>query len=312
VKANGKQRRLKAMTFTIAGNCVTVILDGKVSVIHAENQLFEQLLTALRSGAEDLVSQLVDKAKRIRKHCTGKFDVDESGAIYADGTPMPYTLAVHIIKFADAGADVAPLLAFWINLKVNPSEVAKQCLYDFLSVNHVPITEDGKFLAYKRVDKNYMDIRTHTFDNSVGSYVSEDRALINPDPNVTCARGLHVAAFNYADKQYGGAAGEHLIEVLVDPADVVAVPTDYNQQKMRVCAYEVNRECEGTERADLIVTEEKGKNYRTHYLKNYKRPCKSMTLEDVTSHKPAKAGVYACVRAATREEAYRKFMVQVS
>lgn len=300
------------MTFTIAGNCVTVILDGEVSIVHAENQLFYKLVSALRSGSEELVSQLVDKAKRIRKHCTGKFDVDDTGAIYSDGTPMPYMLATHIIKFADAGADVSPLLAFWNNLKVNPSESAKTGLYDFLTVNHVPMTEDGKFLAYKRVDKDYLDIRTHTFNNTVGSYVSEDRVLMDTDPNITCGKGLHVAAFNYADKQYGGAEGEHLIEVLVDPADVVAVPPDYNQQKMRVCAYEVTRECEGTERVDLTVTEEKGKNYRTHYLKNYKRPCRSMTLEDVTSHKPSKAGVYACVRAATREEAYRKFLAQVN
>ncbi len=37
----------------------------------------------------------------------------------------------------------------------------------------------------------------------------------------------------------GGFAGNNLIEVAVNPADVVSVPYDYNQQKCRCCRYEV-------------------------------------------------------------------------
>jgi hypothetical protein len=51
-----------------------------------------------------------------------------------------------------------------------------------------------------------------------------------------------VAAFEYADKFYSNG---HLMEIKVNPKNVVAVPTDYNQQKMRVCEYEVMAEYKG-------------------------------------------------------------------
>lgn len=298
------------MVYTIANNTITVILNGRVRVVHADNQLYTKLVDALRKGLTDLVETLVDKALKIKKHVSGKFDYDtEEGVIYKDGVPMPEVLSKDIIKFVEAGADVMPLLNFWNNLKDNPSESAKTDLYKFLTANHVPITEDGQFLAYRRVTEDYLDFYTHTVDNSLGSYVSMNREQVNPNRNQTCSTGYHVAAFNYADKIYHSGEGR-LIEVIVNPADVVTVPPDYNDQKMRVCAYTVLRDCDGTEKQDLVV-KEAGKNYRTYYLKNYKRPCKSMTMDDITSHKPAKAGNYACVRASTRDEAFQKFQEAV-
>jgi predicted RNase H-like nuclease (RuvC/YqgF family) len=48
-----------------------------------------------------------------------------------------------------------------------------------------------------------------------------------------------VACFDYAK-----GFGEKLVEVLVNPADVVCVPVDYNGTKMRVCRFEVVAECQ--------------------------------------------------------------------
>jgi len=45
-----------------------------------------------------------------------------------------------------------------------------------------------------------------------------------------------VAAFSYAHDQYSNG---NLIEVKVNPMNVVAVPEDHNNEKMRVCEYEV-------------------------------------------------------------------------
>src|SRR5690606_24725742 len=59
------------------------------------------------------------------------------------------------------------------------------------------------------------------------------------NPNNTCSFGLHVACFDYAK-----GFGPRLIEVKVNPADVVCVPTDYNGTKMRVCKFEVIQECQ--------------------------------------------------------------------
>jgi hypothetical protein len=63
-----------------------------------------------------------------------------------------------------------------------------------------------------------------------------DRKDCDPDRKNACSRGLHVAAFSYAHDQYSNG---NLIEVKVNPRDVVAVPEDHNNEKMRVCEYEV-------------------------------------------------------------------------
>ncbi|MDA9072830.1 hypothetical protein N9K75_03055 [bacterium] len=78
-------------------------------------------------------------------------------------------------------------------------------------------------------------MRTGTFDNNVGSIVTMNRRDCNEDPNQTCSAGLHVAAYEYA---HTFGSGE-LVLCEVDPRDVVAVPKDYNQKKMRTCSYKV-------------------------------------------------------------------------
>lgn len=297
------------MNFIRSGNGVVVIIDNNVRPISADSPVFSKLMNALRENAEDLVRALIDKAQVIRKHTCGKFHADEDGNVYLGSETVPATLASHLIKFVEANAPIEPLINFWNKLKNNPNANARKDLYDFLVVNNVPLTEDGKFLGYRRVTDDYMDFYTRSIDNSVGSYVSMDREAIDSDRNNTCSTGLHVAAYNYAATCYYGGQGR-LVEVLVDPEDVVCVPPDYNQQKMRVCAYEVVRDCTG-EHKTLVVEDEKGKNRRTYYLKNFKNPCKSMTIEDITSHKPTKAGHYSSVRASTTEEAYQEFLKRV-
>lgn len=63
------------------------------------------------------------------------------------------------------------------------------------------------------------------------------REDVDPDRNKCCSRGLHVASWEYAATYMG----EVLIEVQVNPKDVVAVPLDYNFGKMRTCRYRVVR-----------------------------------------------------------------------
>lgn len=294
------------LNFIRSGNGVAVMLNGVAKAVSFDNPVFEELLIALRKSDENAVEELLDRAKVLREHPSGLFDVDEDGVVHIDGRSVPPTLSMHLLKFIDAKCDVMPLLNFWYRLRENPSAESRKDLYDFLTVNNVPITEDGLFLGYRRVTDDFKDFHTGDYDNSVGCYVSMDRDAVDADRNNTCSRGLHIAAYNYAANDYHSGQGR-MVEVLVDPADVVAVPPDYDQQKMRVCAYTVIRECT-EERKTLLVEEEKGLNYRTYYLVGYKKPCMSMTMENVTSHKPSKSGTYATVRAADREQALEKFL----
>jgi hypothetical protein len=78
-------------------------------------------------------------------------------------------------------------------------------------------------------------------DNSVGNVVEIPRNQVDEDSNRTCSHGLHVANWNYAHTQFASsdASSDIMLEVEVNPADVVAIPTDYNNAKMRVCKYKV-------------------------------------------------------------------------
>jgi hypothetical protein len=60
------------------------------------------------------------------------------------------------------------------------------------------------------------------------------RDRVTFDPNNGCSFGLHVGTFSYANSY-----GSTVLEVHVNPRDVVSVPTDCQDQKMRTCRYEV-------------------------------------------------------------------------
>ena len=56
---------------------------------------------------------------------------------------------------------------------------------------------------------------------------------VDNDKNNTCSFGLHVGSQEYATNFQGDCC----ILVKVNPKDVVSVPTDYNGQKLRCCAF---------------------------------------------------------------------------
>jgi hypothetical protein len=133
------------------------------------------------------------------------------------------------------GFDVAPLVEFMHNLMKNPSKRAVDELYGFLEKNSLPITPDGCFLAYKRVRGDYKDCYTGTMDNSVGKVVEMERNMVDDNRDNTCSTGLHFCSHSYL----ASFGGERTVIVKVNPADVVSIPSDYNNAKGRACSYEV-------------------------------------------------------------------------
>lgn len=94
-------------------------------------------------------------------------------------------------------------------------------------INHHPITEEGNFIAYKKVEvkrvnstynkdfynqhevnsfiadgtidsKKWVDHYSGKFINNKGKIVRMDRNLVDPNRSTSCSVGLHVAAFSYA------------------------------------------------------------------------------------------------------------------
>lgn len=219
----------------ITDNNVTVNYDGQTHIISRQDKLSDALIEALKDKNYGLIPTLVSKAKAVEANSNGKFVVKD-GKILLDGVETPYALSQKIIKFCNEGLPYEPLIEFAKNLKLNPSFRSVNQLFEFLEKNDHPITDTGCFIAYKKVQDDFKDVHTGTFDNSPGKVVSMPRNQVDEDPNRTCSNGLHVANFDYATNFYAGGV---MLEVEVNPKDVVAVPTDYNNSKMRVSEYKV-------------------------------------------------------------------------
>ena len=80
----------------------------------------------------------------------------------------------------------------------------------------------------------YTDGYTKKFTIRIGDSVTMDRSKCDPNHDNTCSKGLHVAGKDWLQSNYFGDTG---LRVLVNPADVVAVPPQDSYGKMRVCAY---------------------------------------------------------------------------
>lgn len=142
---------------------------------------------------------------------------------------------------ATAGEDPTILFRFYERLRKNPSWRSVQQLFSFLDHEHIPLTRDGCFLAYKSVRSDYKDKHSGQWDNTPGVVNKMPRNEISDDPQQACHVGFHVGALKYAS----GFGGSRMVICKVDPEHVVCVPYDASQEKMRVCEYKVVGEYSG-------------------------------------------------------------------
>lgn len=89
-------------------------------------------------------------------------------------------------------------------------------------------------LSDVEVSTVYTDQHTRTFEIKIGEIVSMPRNKCDSVQENSCSRGLHVAGKDWLKENYFGEVG---MMVLVNPADVVAVPPIDDYGKMRTCAY---------------------------------------------------------------------------
>jgi len=227
----------------VSPKSITLVIDGHTTPITDSHPNYAEIRAAASAGKYALIDGLLDLVKAVVDFGAGRVSV-EDGVVLFDGKATHNAVTSRILAMVDEGLEVGPMLRFLDNLMENPSYRSVQQLYTFLEVNDLPITEDGCFLAYKMVDRNsdgtLTDHRTKTFDYSIGAAPAKmPRNQVNEDPTQTCSSGLHVCAQGYLGHYYGGGA---TILVKVNPRDVVAVPTDYQNAKMRVCEHVTVRE----------------------------------------------------------------------
>jgi len=246
--------------YTYSGDSVTVVLNGEIFTITSSEKSYDSLVKELKKTTHDVeaIGDLLDKRKAVEKFSQGSVTIEGSTVLYK-GEEVNDSLTEKMVTLMDEGFNIGPWVNFFENLMENPSFRSRKCLFNFLEKFQAPFTEDGCFVAFKRVDQNFKDLRTHKMDNSVGAVVKMNRSDVDDDPNNTCSSGLHVAASSYLDS-YANASRAKTIMLKVNPRDVVAVPHDYNFAKMRVCQYEVIADITVEQMADLesrtVVTDD--------------------------------------------------------
>ena len=236
------------VSYTVTGDNITLFYKGKIFSIPSSSSRFAELKEHLKLPKHDsyFIESIVNIRSMVERFSQGNVKIygDE---VHYKGMPVVNSLAERLVQLIDDGFEVTPWINFMENVMLNPSKDSRERLFTFLEKNKSPITEDGHFIGFKRIRPDWTDIYTGKMDNSVGNIVEMPRENVDENNKNTCSHGLHVAASIYLDTgptQFTDTVNSRTVVVKVNPRDVVAVPPDYNETKMRTCRYEVLSEVE--------------------------------------------------------------------
>lgn len=217
---------------------ISLVINGITHTVDDTHPNFSAIKGALRAKDWNNVTDLLNLTEQVKKFTAADPNIvidEKASTIFYNGEEVHNTMVVRILDIMRDGFDVTPMTNLLANLYQNVSMKAIDELYSFMEYGKMPITEDGHFLAYKRVNNDYTSCYDGTTTNNIGEVTSLPRHKVDDRSEITCSYGLHICSFEYL-KYYPGA---RVIVVKVNPKDVVSIPTDYNNTKARVCSYEV-------------------------------------------------------------------------
>ena len=233
-----------AVPFMFVDGNLTVVLNNKSYQVLPDHINYKMILEALPTATADELLEIVDVEKAVAAFSDGLVEI-KNGQVTYEGEVVHGSISKRILEFMSKGLPFQPLVTFLNNLMTNPSMQSQKELYDFLEHEHLPITEDGHFLAYKAVRNDYMDKYRGIFDNHVGNVCEMTRSKVDDDRGRGCSNGLHAGALNYVAGYGSLESGDKIVIVKINPRDVVSVPSDCNFEKLRTCRYEVVGEYQG-------------------------------------------------------------------
>ncbi len=222
---------------------LTAFVEQQTLSVASDHPAYAGIAAALGRGDAAEAIRLSKMSERVANYLRDPSNPNalriEHGIVFYNGYEVQNTLTNRIVEFLKKGHAVEPLVLFFENLMLNPSRHSVEQLHNFLEHYSLPLTEDGHFLAYKRVRDNWHDFFSNTFDNSVGKKPHMDRNRVDDDWSNDCSYGLHLGSIDFVRNFYSGQG--HIILCKVNPRDAVAVPR-YTTTKMRVSDYEVLEE----------------------------------------------------------------------
>ena len=227
----------QALNYILGADSITAFLDGKSYTINKQAKTYNLVLDAVKNNDSNALRNAVNIRKSIGDQLS-KVDSSvriEGNRIYFGEHEVTGLIGERVFEMLRLGLDTTPMVKFIGNLMKNPSMRAVNELFGFMEVCKLHVTHDGHFLAYKRVRHDYKDVYSGTMDNSVGEVLEMPRFKVDEDKDRTCSQGLHFCSYDYLRH----FSGERIVVVKINPADVVAIPSDYNNSKGRTCRYEV-------------------------------------------------------------------------
>lgn len=226
--------------YIMNNSSLTVIIDGKSHTINDKHVSYTKIKEAIKNNDEDSVKKLIDIPTAINTFGQGLVSIKD-GVVSYKGKELHNSLTRRMLAMFSEGFDVNPLVKFLENVMLNPSNRAVTELYGFLEKNNLPITDNGTFLAYKKVRQDWKDVYTGTINNSIGAVVEMVRNEVDDTCTRTCSTGLHFCSLEYLPHYSSDpvSGDSRVVIVEINPADVVSIPVDYNNSKGRCCKYKV-------------------------------------------------------------------------
>lgn len=223
---------------------IVLFKDGESNTVMPDNHLYKRICDYIQNNdleeAWGLINdecKYIDDSIRSSIHSESVYFDHKTKELFIDGKKQNSYIATRLVEFAAKGLPIEYILKFLERLESNPSSNSREALYKFLETKHMPINQDGCFLGYKSVRADFTDWHSGKFDNTVGKIVEVNRRDVDDNINRGCSHGLHVGNYDYAN-YFHSNNDRQLLLVKVDPADVVAVPSEDNT-KLRTCKYEV-------------------------------------------------------------------------
>ncbi|UYA58219.1 rIIB lysis inhibitor [Klebsiella phage DP] len=221
------------------GNVSITLPDGTIHTLGSNSEIFNDVGMLLLNNKIDEAVALIEAGIAAKAEVAIDLGPDMKlldGILYWHGIKQESGIARRIVSDIGTGKFDNRYVEFMRKLMLNPSYKSVEMLYDFLEHNKFEILENGNILAYKglkRTENGPRDWFTGLVPNWANTTVTMPRNMVEDDPTKACSQGLHIASKEYA-RDYG-----NVVEVSVDPADIVSVPYDYDNKKCRCCRYEV-------------------------------------------------------------------------
>lgn len=155
---------------------IMVMIDGSPYYVKDKEEqidhIFDLVMRYRAKPTEELLKEIESNCDPNRvQHWIGNFVSNRKGEVFYKNTSekLPVSLIEKINYYTKKGYPIKALENFWLCTLANPDPTARKNVYDFVTRYGLPITDEGYFVAYKRIKT----ISDHRFDKDVEKAVTK-------------------------------------------------------------------------------------------------------------------------------------------